>query len=253
MSRSSPRHRAQRVCQHCVLPLPSVRCAHLYPPFQFGCATGVYLTCLGAAIAALRNQRDIVKSLCGSRTGANKANQVGVTPFRTDVLQRLEDSSRPTVQFGLRQWPSFLIFLHKPCAGAARFDVILERIRGLQDCLRLAALTALTILPSVLSHCVSFRQFPVQSNSGIIPLILPFVRARVTTGFTVLPSSMTGRAGSWTFCQNLVGPESSDGIKNRHIQPHSDRFFLPCVDYSRLFLWTCEHRGLGSRNCHPNG
>ena len=32
-----------------------------------------------------------MKSLCGSRTGANKANQVGVTPLRTDVLQRLED------------------------------------------------------------------------------------------------------------------------------------------------------------------
>ena len=42
-------------------------------------------------IAALRDQRDTVKSLCGSRTGANKANQVGVTPLMTDVLQRLED------------------------------------------------------------------------------------------------------------------------------------------------------------------
>ena len=51
----------QRVCQHCVLPLPSVRCAHMYPSFQFGYATGVYLTCLGAsamdADMLLRNKK----------------------------------------------------------------------------------------------------------------------------------------------------------------------------------------------------
>ena len=33
-------------------------------------------------IAALRGQRDIVKSLCGSRTFAHKANQGGMTPLR---------------------------------------------------------------------------------------------------------------------------------------------------------------------------
>ena len=38
-------------------------------------------------IAALRDQRDIVKSLCGSRTDANKANQDGMTPLRALVLQ----------------------------------------------------------------------------------------------------------------------------------------------------------------------
>ena len=32
-----------------------------------------------------------MKSLCGSRTDANKANQDGMTPLRTVVLQRLED------------------------------------------------------------------------------------------------------------------------------------------------------------------
>ena len=42
-------------------------------------------------IAALRDQRDIVKSLCGSRTDANKANQDGITPLRAAVLQRLAD------------------------------------------------------------------------------------------------------------------------------------------------------------------
>ena len=46
VSHASPRHRAQRVHQHCALPLPSVPCAQMYPPFQIGCAAGVCLTCL---------------------------------------------------------------------------------------------------------------------------------------------------------------------------------------------------------------
>ena len=75
---------------------------------------------------------------------------------------------------------------------------------GLQDCLHLAALTALTILKSVLS------------NSGVISLSMPFVRARVITGFTVLLSSTTeqSRFEDVPFSvQDLAGSESSDGIK----------------------------------------
>ena len=45
----------------------------------------------GSTIAALQDQSDIVESLCGSRTDINKANQDGVTPLRTVVLQRLEE------------------------------------------------------------------------------------------------------------------------------------------------------------------
>ena len=35
-----------------------------------------------------------MKSLCGSRTDANKGNQVGMTSLMTVVLQRLETSTR---------------------------------------------------------------------------------------------------------------------------------------------------------------
>ena len=38
-------------------------------------------------IVALRDQRDIMKSLCGYRTDANKANQDGMTSLRAVVLQ----------------------------------------------------------------------------------------------------------------------------------------------------------------------
>ena len=44
-----------------------------------------------SVIAALWDQRDIVNSLCGSRTDANKANQDGTTPLRTIALQQLEE------------------------------------------------------------------------------------------------------------------------------------------------------------------
>ena len=67
--------------------------------------------------------------------------------------------------------------------------MILGRIRGLQDCLHLAALTALAFLVS------SQPRFRLTSiNSGVISLSMPFVHASVITGFTVLPSSMTERS-----------------------------------------------------------
>ena len=40
------------------------------------------------------SERDTVLSLCGSRTDANKDNQVGMTTLTTVVLQRLEASTR---------------------------------------------------------------------------------------------------------------------------------------------------------------
>ena len=64
--------------------------------------------------------------------------------------------------------------------------MILGRIRGLQDCLHLAALTALAIL---VSSQPQFRLTLI--NSGVVSLSMPFVHASVITGFTVLPSSMT--------------------------------------------------------------
>ena len=45
----------------------------------------------GSVIAALQDQRDMVKPLCGSRTEANEDNHDGMALLRTIVLQRLED------------------------------------------------------------------------------------------------------------------------------------------------------------------
>ena len=106
-----------------------VPCAQMFPPFQIGCAAGVCLTGLwsvrgwtlvcyspkqdGSAITELRVQRDTVKSLCGSRTDANKASQNCMTTLRTIVPQRLEDMMATCNPLDIAGWGGWQNILHR--------------------------------------------------------------------------------------------------------------------------------------------